>query len=122
MTSTFLARDRWERSRSSTRTGPRGFAFASELKVIRGLELQEVPICQALEFYFDEHTPFRGVHSVRPGRVPRLHARRSIGAARQLVALPAVRADDRRREVGARQQLLDLLQDSCGIRKMPTCR
>ena len=77
--------------------------FASELKVIRDLELQEVPICQALEFYFDEHTPFRDVKSVLPGRVPALHAGRQPPAPPALVALPGVRADHRRRAVGGRR-------------------
>jgi asparagine synthase (glutamine-hydrolysing) len=63
----FLARDRLGKKPLFYTHGPQGLAFASELKVIRGLELQEVPICQALEFYFDEHTPFKDVKSVRPG-------------------------------------------------------
>lgn len=113
----FLARDRLGKKPLFYTHGAHGFAFGSELKVIRSLELHEVPICQALEFYFDEHTPFRGVQSLRPGEY--------------LVYTPG---DDRVRhhrwwqfptfeqtiddEAWATRALLDLLQDACAIRKV----
>lgn len=43
------------------------FAFASELKAFMRLELSPVDICQRLEFYFNEHTPFQHIYSVPPG-------------------------------------------------------
>jgi asparagine synthase (glutamine-hydrolysing) len=63
----FLARDRMGKKPLFYVHGPRGLGFASELKALRELDFCEVPICQALEFYFDEHTPFRNVKSLRPG-------------------------------------------------------
>jgi asparagine synthase (glutamine-hydrolysing) len=113
----FLARDRLGKKPLFYSHGRNGLAFASELKVIRDLELQEVPICQALEFYFDEHTPFRDVKSVRPGEY--------------LLYTPADNRLQRQRwwrfpefeqtiddEEWATGQLLDLLHDSCAIRKV----
>jgi asparagine synthase (glutamine-hydrolysing) len=113
----FLARDRMGKKPLFYTHGREGFAFASELKVIRGLELHEVPICQALEFYFDEHTPFRDVKSVRPGEYliytpvdNRLRRQRwwRFPEFEQSI-------DDEERAV---TQLLDLLQDACAIRKV----
>jgi asparagine synthase (glutamine-hydrolysing) len=63
----FLARDRLGKKPLFYTHGPKGIGFASELKAIENLDFAEVPICQALEFYFDEYTPFRNVKSVRPG-------------------------------------------------------
>jgi asparagine synthase (glutamine-hydrolysing) len=113
----FLARDRLgKKPLFYVQRGDR-LAFASELKVFRDLELEEVPICQALEFYFDEHTPFRDVKSVCPGEY--------------LVYTPADHRVRRHRwwrfpefeqsiddEKWALQALLDLLHDACAIRKV----
>lgn len=113
----FLARDRMGKKPLFYTHGREGFAFASELKVIRGLELQEVPICQALEFYFDEHTPFRDVKSVRPGEYL-LYAPGDNRLRRQRWwRFPEFEQsiDDEERAV---TQLLDLLQDACAIRKV----
>ena len=113
----FLARDRLgKKPLFYVQRGDR-LAFASELKVFRDLELEEVPICQALEFYFDEHTPFRDVKSLCPGEY--------------LVYTPADHRVRRQRwwrfpefeqsiddEKWALQALLDLLHDACAIRKV----
>ncbi len=63
----FLARDRLGKKPLFYTHVEGGLGFASELKVIENLDFGEVAICQALEFYFDEHTPFRNVKSVKPG-------------------------------------------------------
>lgn len=63
----FLARDRLGKKPLFYRTDGDGFAFGSELKVFADLTYSPVEVCDALEFYFDSHTPFRGVHSLRPG-------------------------------------------------------
>ncbi len=113
----FLARDRIGKKPLFYTHGEKGIGFASELKVISDLELEEVRICQALEFYFDEHTPFRDVKSVRPGEyliyTPadnqlRHHRWWRFPEFEQTI-------DD---EEWAVRELLDLLQDSCAIRKV----
>ena len=63
----FLARDRLgKKPLYYMQKGPR-FAFASELKAFSELEPTAMPTCEALEFYFDEHVPFKGVRSLKPG-------------------------------------------------------
>lgn len=113
----FLARDRLGKKPLFYTHGHTGIAFASELKVIRGLELQEVPICQALEFYFDEHTPFRDVKSVRPGEYLLYTASDNRLQHHRWWRFPEFEQtiDD---EQWATDQLLDLLRDSCALRKL----
>jgi asparagine synthase (glutamine-hydrolysing) len=113
----FLARDRLGKKPLFYAHGRDGLAFASELKVIRDLELHEVPICQALEFYFDEHTPFRGVHSVRPGEYLIYTSADNRLQRHRWWRFPEFEQtiDDEEWAVG---QLLDLLQDACGLRKI----
>lgn len=113
----FLARDRLGKKPLFYTHGRQGIAFASELKVLRGLELEEVPICQALEFYFDEHTPFRDVKSLRPGEYL-IYTPADNRVRRQIWwRFPEFEQsiDDEEWAVG---ELLDLLQDSCAIRKV----
>jgi len=113
----FLARDRLGKKPLFYVQRKDKLAFASELKVFRDLELEEVSICQALEFYFDEHTPFREVQSVCPGEYllytpadQRLRRHRwwSFPEFEQTI-------DD---EEWAVRELLDLLHDACAIRKV----
>jgi asparagine synthase (glutamine-hydrolysing) len=113
----FLARDRLGKKPLFYTHGPQGLAFASELKVIRGLELQEVPICQALEFYFDEHTPFKDVKSVRPGEYLVYTPSDNRLRHQRWWRFPEFEQtiDD---EKWAVAQLLDLLRDSCALRKI----
>lgn len=113
----FLARDRLGKKPLFYSHGPTGFAFASELKVFTQLDLGEVPICQALEFYFDEHTPFRNVKSVRPGewlRVAVDEGRVSSGIWWTFPD-PAVDIVDERTAV---REVLSVLEDACRIRKV----
>jgi len=63
----FLARDRMGKKPLFYASSPSRFSFASELKAFQNLEFEDVPICQELEFYFDEYTPFRNIKSMRPG-------------------------------------------------------
>jgi len=113
----FLARDRLGKKPLFYTHGPRGFAFASELKAMRYLDFGEVPICQALEFYFDEHTPFRNVKSLRPGEYLLLDSASGDVTLRQWWSFPRPElefADER----AAVQKFLDLFTDACRIRKL----
>lgn len=112
----FLARDRLGKKPLFFTHGPRGLGFASELKVFRELDFEEVPICKALEFYFDEHTPFRNVRSVRPGEyLLYTPATNAVTHERWWrFPEPAVDLVDPDRAVTA---FLDLLADACTLRK-----
>jgi asparagine synthase (glutamine-hydrolysing) len=63
----FLARDRvGEKPLFYTKSTNR-FSFASEIKAFRNLTYEPVSICEKTEFYFDEHTPYKKIYSLRPG-------------------------------------------------------
>jgi len=113
----FLARDRLGKKPLFYTHGRKGVGFASELKVFRDLELEEVPICQALEFYFDEHTPFRNLKSVRPGEYLVYTPANDQVVRHRWWRFPEFEEtiDDEDRAV---TQFLDLLQDACAIRKV----
>lgn len=113
----FLARDRLGKKPLFYTHGPDGFGFASELKAIRTLDFSEVPICQALEFYFDEHTPFRNVKSVRPGEIV-VYDPASHQVDRRLwwsFPEPAIEYHDLE---AATQRFLELFEDACRTRKL----
>ncbi len=63
----FMARDRLGKKPAFYCVEGEEIAFASELKAFSKLEFVEVELCERLEFYFDEHTPYRNVKSLRPG-------------------------------------------------------
>ena len=113
----FLARDRLGKKPLFYTHAPSGFGFASELKCIRGLDFGEVPICEALEFYFDEHTPFRNVHSVRPGEYLLYTPATNEVARHTWWSFPEQREEivDERK---ATDDFLDLFHDACRIRKV----
>jgi asparagine synthase (glutamine-hydrolysing) len=113
----FLARDRLgKKPLFYTRRGG-GFAFASELKVFEDLELGQVPICEALEFYFDEHSPFANVNSVRPGEWLRFDAASGSVESRIWWTFPAPSCDLVDEKTAVRE-LLTTLEDACRLRKV----
>lgn len=63
----FLARDRIGKKPLFYKKENGELAFSSELKVFESLEYDPIPMCESLEFYFDEMTPFRHVTSLQPG-------------------------------------------------------
>jgi asparagine synthase (glutamine-hydrolysing) len=113
----FLARDRLGKKPLFYAHGPRGLSFASELKAFPELDFAEVPICQALEFYFDEHTPFQNVQSLRPGEylVWRPH---DNGLTRRTWWTFPEPEPDLHDEERAVDEFLDLFADACAIRKV----
>jgi len=113
----FLARDRLGKKPLFYTHGPRGLSFASELKAFPELDFAEVPICQALEFYFDEHTPFRNVRSVRAGEYLLWQPRDNTVTHRKWWTFPEPEPDlhDETRAVDA---FLDVFADACAIRKV----
>jgi asparagine synthase (glutamine-hydrolysing) len=113
----FLARDRLGKKPLFYTHGPRGLGFASELKAIENLDFSEVPICQALEFYFDQYTPFRDVKSVRPGEYLLYRASTNEALSTRWWSLPEPSVEIRDPE-DAVQHFLDVFEDACRLRKL----
>lgn len=113
----FLARDRLGKKPLFYTHDAAGLGFASELKCFARLDFAEVPICRALEFYFDEHTPFRNVQSVRPGEWLCWTPRDDAVQRTTWWRFPEPEPDlhDERRAVDA---FLELFADACGIRRV----
>jgi asparagine synthase (glutamine-hydrolysing) len=113
----FLARDRLGKKPLFYSHTHEGLGFASELKAFEQLDFAEVPICQALEFYFDEHTPFRNVKSVRPGEYLIYEPDTQQVTLRRWWQFPEYDVQ-LRDEKQATRAFLDLFEDACRIRKV----
>lgn len=113
----FLARDRVGKKPLFYTHTSRGLGFCSEIKGIRDLDFGEVPICQALEFYFDEHTPFRNVKSVRPGSYVIYKPAENELEHKKWWIFPAHtnEIDDDEQAI---DQFIELFSDACRIRKV----
>lgn len=113
----FLARDRLGKKPLFYTHTSAGLGFASELKAIEHLDFAEVPICRELEFYFDEHTPFRNVKSLRPGEHLLYRASTNELWLTRWWQLPdpVVEIRDEGRAVS---RFLELFEDACKIRKL----
>jgi asparagine synthase (glutamine-hydrolysing) len=113
----FLARDRLGKKPLFYTHQAQGFAFASELKVFSHLEFAEVPICRALEFYFDEHTPFANIKSLRPGECLTYQPSTNQLSLQRWWQFPEFEpAIHDLRE--ATRAFLDLFEDACRLRKL----
>jgi asparagine synthase (glutamine-hydrolysing) len=112
----FLARDRLGKKPLFYAHDARGLGFASELKGLRELDFAEVPICQALEFYFDEHTPFRNVKSLRPGEYLLYDPVSNGVEQRRWWTFPEAHAELNDEKLAVRR-FLELFEDACRIRK-----
>jgi asparagine synthase (glutamine-hydrolysing) len=113
----FLARDRLgKKPLFYTHTG-QGFGFASELKAIRDLAFEEVPICRSLEFHFDEFTPFRNVKSVKPGEYLIYDPDSNHKDAVRWWTFPAFSADLADPKVAVKE-FLSLFEDACNVRRL----
>ena len=112
-----LARDRLGKKPLFYTRTPRGLAFASELKVFAQHDFSEVPICQSLEFYFDEYTPFRNIESVRPGEYALYEPDTGELTTRRWWSFPLATGEiqDEKR---ALDEVIGLLEDACRIRKV----
>src|SRR5262245_6780879 len=113
----FLARDRIGKKPLFYTHGAAGFAFASELKAFRVLDFAELGICKALEFYFDEPTPFRNVTSLRPGESLEYTPADGRITQRMWWTFPA-REPDVVDEERAIDDFLDLFTDACSLRRV----
>lgn len=112
----FLARDRLGKKPLFYTHDARGIGFASELKAIRNLDFCEVPICRSLEFYFDEHTPFGNVKSLKPGECLIYEPGSNAVTLRSWWRFPDAHVEITD-EKQATQRFLDLFEDACKIRK-----
>jgi asparagine synthase (glutamine-hydrolysing) len=113
----FLARDRLGKKPLFYSHGSRGIGFASELKVLKELDFAEVPICTALEFYFDEHTPFANVKSVRGGEYLMYDANTNALTKHCWWSFPE-HTGELRDPAEAVDQFIELFTDACRIRKV----
>jgi asparagine synthase (glutamine-hydrolysing) len=113
----FLARDRMGKKPLFYAHGPRGLGFASELKAFAELDFAEVPICQALEFYFDQYTPFRNVQSLKPAEYLLWTPRTNEVVRQTWWRFPEPEPDlhDAERAI---DEFLALFTDACAIRKV----
>jgi asparagine synthase (glutamine-hydrolysing) len=113
----FLARDRLGKKPLFYTHTSAGLGFCSEIKGIRDLDFGEVPICQALEFYFNENTPFRNVKSVRPGSYALYKPASNEVELRSWWTFPEFtnEIDDDKKAV---DQFIEVFADACKVRKM----
>lgn len=112
----FLARDRLGKKPLFFTRSQGELAFASELKAFARLEYDEVPICRSLEFYFDEHTPFANVVSVRPGQFLVWEPARDELSSTQYYELPQPGVDITDPDEAV-TRFLDLFEDAVRLRK-----
>jgi asparagine synthase (glutamine-hydrolysing) len=113
----FLARDRLGKKPLFYTHTSAGLGFCSEIKGIRDLEFSEVPICKSLEFYFNEHTPFRNIKSVRPGSYLLYKPAGNEVTQHAWWTFPEStnEIDDDKKAV---DQLIEVFSDACRIRKV----
>jgi asparagine synthase (glutamine-hydrolysing) len=113
----FLARDRLGKKPLFYAHDSRGIAFASELKALRNLDFAEVPICNALEFYFDAFTPFSNVKSLEGGHFLVYDANQNDVRVERWWSFP-----DQTSEITdpdkAVDQFIELFSDACKVRKV----
>jgi asparagine synthase (glutamine-hydrolysing) len=113
----FLARDRLGKKPLFYTHGARGIGFASELKALPELDFAEVPICTALEFYFDQFTPFSNVKSLRGGECLTYDANSNEAVVKTWWTFPEQNPEITEPEP-AIDQFIDLFSDACRIRKV----
>ena len=113
----FLGRDRLGKKPLFYTHDARGIAFASELKALRNLDFAEVPICNALEFYFDAFTPFSNVKSLEGGHFLIYDANQNSVHIERWWSFP-----DQTSEITdpdkAVDQFIELFSDACKVRKV----
>lgn len=113
----FLARDRLGKKPLFYTHDARGIAFASELKALRELDFQEVPICTALEFYFDSYTPFANVKSLRGGEYMLYDANTNDAKIARWWTFPEHTSEITDPD-HAVDEFIELFSDACRIRKV----
>jgi asparagine synthase (glutamine-hydrolysing) len=113
----FLARDRLGKKPLFYTHDSRGIGFASELKALNDLNFAEVPICTALEFYFDSFTPFSNVKSLEGGHYLTYDAIQNDIRIERLWSFPAPTSEitDPNEAV---DRFIELFSDACKVRKV----
>lgn len=112
----FLARDRLGKKPLFYCLHGDQFAFASEIKTFATLEFLETVICEKLEFYFDEHAPFKNTWSVKPGEYITYDTR--SGRTDHAIWWRYPEYDGTIKDIDeAVQAFLPLFEDACRIRQ-----
>jgi len=111
----FIARDRIGKKPVFYTHAGGQFAFASELKCFRKLDFMEVQICENLEFYFDEYTPFQSIRSLKPGEFLKYSPESNRLTLQTWWHLPDGAADIHE-EDEAVDGFLALFEDACRLR------
>lgn len=93
------------------------FSFASEIKAFKYLEYLSVDICKIMEFYFDEHTPYSDIKSLRPGEIITWNSRNNSLNSRKWWSFPDYDGSitDQKSAV---EEFIDLFSSACNIRKI----
>ncbi|HYJ08311.1 MAG TPA: hypothetical protein VEX18_04865, partial [Polyangiaceae bacterium] len=108
----FLARDRLGKKPLFYTKDGRGIGFASELKALQELDFCEVPICTALEFYFDAFTPFSNVKSLRGGEYLLYDANTNEAEVHRWWTFPAQTSEITDPDKAV-DEFIDLFSDAC---------
>ncbi len=113
----FLGRDRLGKKPLFYYSDADGFAFASEIKAFSRLELEEVELCQKMEFYFDEFAPFQNVKSLRPGEYMLYDSSTRNQKLTKWWSYPKYEGSISDMDT-ALKEFIPLFEDACRLRKM----
>lgn len=92
------------------------FSFASEMKAFRNLQYEPIDLCEQLEFYFNEFTPFSDVFSLPPGAHLKWRPDKPVEIVKWW-EFPRYKGDITCLD-DATDEFLSILTDSCRLRQM----
>lgn len=114
----FLARDRLgKKPLFYYHDKKEGCAFGSEIKVFKDLEYEEIDVCEKLEFYFNEHTPFKNIKSLKPGEYLLYDSKSKKAHTHTWWTYPKYQGTITDKET-ALAEFLPLFENACSIRKV----